>query len=567
MTDIIVASGDILSALAQMHLGSASRWVDFTLVISAMSPPLDTFEGRIRAGHTAPDGSPLIFPGDILRAKQAEAIGPDTHTGKSKSAKSGASYKKQWAGVSSQSPNPRIAIHTTGDPKNADIIYKADASAGQFSRLLSYSFSESVEDFEGAFSFSVESGEGQTIFDRVPIRSIVKIFEGSDDKPAFVGIIRRRNFSTSMGAQGVQRAITFSGKSITSLVADFQISLDNRISGVANATAKDLQLRTALTESPLSIIRFIELTQQHFFSISDAMAAGSAGGVTNTEVRNIINSFLGKNASDYVTVGGSEQQIKHNISTTLINESTNSLLEMWRNILPQPVYEVFSYCKNGEPKIMVRRVPFGEAEDGSDWSSLDIFHISPAFLTSYELEQSDEEVYTVFSSFVVGSAMSREFWMAVSQADNDNIIQRDRDKIAIYGFRMLQADFLGYNRRGNAEGADSESVKSSFEKLNKNLAYWYSRLDEMYYGSVTVITDFNQPYTNPRAGCRAKFLGGEFYIEKTEHKWVYGATPIIKLTLTRGLMYDENGIIKKGSAGEIKGVDSLYAELRGSGKE
>jgi len=63
----------------------------------------------------------------------------------------------------------------------------------------------------------------------------------------------------------------------------------------------------------------------------------------------------------------------------------------------------------------------------------------------------------------------------------------------------------------------------------------------MYYGSITLINDFNKPETNPRARCRAKFLGGEFYIDQVEHSWKYGDKPTIKLSISRGMVYDKGG--------------------------
>jgi hypothetical protein len=94
--------------------------------------------------------------------------------------------------------------------------------------------------------------------------------------------------------------------------------------------------------------------------------------------------------------------------------------------------------------------------------------------------------------------------------------------------------------------------------------YWYSRLDEMYSGSITLITDFNEPKNNPRAGCRAGFMGGEFYINQANHSWNFGGTPTIKLTVSRGMIYD-NGKMKAGKEGVIKNVGGRFSELENEG--
>ena len=126
-------------------------------------------------------------------------------------------------------------------------------------------------------------------------------------------------------------------------------------------------------------------------------------------------------------------------------------------------------------------------------------------------------------------------------------------------FRPLELSFMGFDRNGITD--KFESTADAIKALNKLSAYWYSRNDDMYSGTITVITDFKQPKTNPRIGNRAKFLGGEFYINKAEHTWTYGAAPIIKLSVSRGMMYDNAGIMIDGGAGIIKDVGKQYKEL------
>jgi hypothetical protein len=144
----------------------------------------------------------------------------------------------------------------------------------------------------------------------------------------------------------------------------------------------------------------------------------------------------------------------------------------------------------------------------------------------------------------------------VNQTGDDDIAIRDKAKIAIYGFKPLEISYRGYNRQGNEKGKEIDPLKQAFKALNKKAQFWYSRLDEMYSGTITVITDFIEPETNPRAGFRAGFLGGEFYITKTEHRWQYGGTPTITLTLTRGMHY-KNG----DYAGPLEDIGTMYKEL------
>jgi hypothetical protein len=476
-------------------------------------------------------------------------------------------HKGKWMGLEHQAPAPKLEIYTQGVPGTPDYTYSADPRGGTWSKLLAYSFSESVDSLEGAFSFTVENEEvdrkGTTVFDIIPIRSIIKIYEGDLNYPAFVGVIRRRHIGMSMDSGGPKRTITFSGKSIISCVAEYTVSLDVRIQGVTDAMAKTKDLETKLAIDNLTIKNFIISTWDYFHKVSMELSK-SQTGISNIAVAEVISDFIGA-VGDFVTVTGEEQKMRYNIAMVFFNQSNNSIADVWRNILPQSAYELFSYCDkaDGKPKVMVRQVPYGDPDKGNyDWKNLDIYVISPISLTAYDLDQNDEEVYTAFASYIIGSAMSREFYMAVNQTGNDTLVRYDPEKVSIYGFRPLEMTFNGYDRRGNTRNEETIGLEEAIRSLNERAAYWYSRLDDMYSGSVTICTDFNNPETNPRVGCRAKFLGGEFYINRTDHAWNYGGTPTIKLTLSRGMMYDDNGKMRSGrEEGVIKNVGKRFREL------
>jgi hypothetical protein len=461
-----------------------------------------------------------------------------------------------------------LEIYTEKDPQNPTYVYTADIKDGTYKKLLGYSFTEAVDDLEGSFSFTIEceevDKEGRTIFDVVPKRSIVKIYEGSKELPAFVGIIRRRRFGKTMTAQGIRKSVTFSGKSIISCVSEYMVSLDVRIQGVSDAMAKTKKLAAELAVSDLSIGDYIKTTWAYFNKVSEELN-NKLNGITNTETADVISKFIGSKIEDIVEVSGKEQKIGYNIATTFFNQANNSIVDIWRNILPQKVYELYAFCdKAGKPKIMARQVPFGDNNpdnQNDDWKNLEIYLISPISLIAYELEQADEEVYTAFASYLIGSPMSREFYLAVNQNGEDELVGYNPDKVAVYGFRPLELTFNGYDRQGNRAAEMLGNLKERFGLLNKRAEYWYSRLDDMYSGAITICTNFNEPETNPRIGCREKFLGAEFYIEKAEHTWTFGGTPTIKLKISRGMIYDENGKIRPGQDGVIKNISKRFREL------
>jgi hypothetical protein len=463
-------------------------------------------------------------------------------------------------GCDHQTPVPVIEIFKpeNEDPEKADIIYTANTPHGAYSKLLGYSFVEAADDLEGSFSFSVENeeaGDGKTVFDLVPVRSIVKIYEGDLERPAFVGIVRRRRMGASMTSQGVKRTITFSGKSVVSCIAEYTVSLDVRIQGVSDAISKTRDLTARLSKKSLSIKNFMAETWQYFKDISES------AGVVTTGIAEIINRHIGGGDS-FISVLGKERELRYPVACAFFNAGNNTITDVWRNILPKPVYELFSRCDGGKPKIIARQVPYGDPENGNDdWGNLDLYVISPVSLVSYDLEQSDEDVYTAFASYVVGSAMDKSFYMAENQTGKDTTVVHCPEKQKIYGFKPLEIVFNGYDRQGNADDGETESLKTAVMALNKTASYWFSRQDDMYAGSVTVCTDFNEPETNPRVGCRAGFLGGEFYIERAAHSWNFGGTPMIKLSLSRGMVYDENGKMRDGTGGIMKNVGGSYREF------
>jgi hypothetical protein len=468
--------------------------------------------------------------------------------------------KDKWTGTEYQTPAPVIEVYfpsntSTSEP---DYIFRPDTAAGAWSKLLGYNFSESVEDMEGTFTFTTENGEmgSRSIFDIIPLRSVVKIYEGDNKYPAFVGIIRHSKFNKQMTNQGIKRAITFSGKSIISCIVEYVISLDMRIPEVADAVSKQNELTIRLAEKQQTIKDFMKITWEYFKEVSES------AGISTVGLMEIINRYIGDGDPDkFIDIMGEEQYLRYNIACSFFNAGNNVIADVWKNILPKDAYELFQCCKNGEPKIIARQVPFGDPEHNySDWSNLDLYIISPISLIAYDLDRNDENVYTVFASYIIGAATSREFQMAARQG-RDSTVKFNHSKMKIYGFKPMMLTFNGYDRQGNTDGAQIDNTTQAIQKLNELAFYWYSRNDEMYSGTITLITDFRNPRTNPRVGCRARFLGGEFYIKKTDHSWTYGSTPIIKLSVSRGMMYDDSGMMVDGEAGIIKDIGKQYSEL------
>jgi hypothetical protein len=491
----------------------------------------------------------------------------------------GSIIKKARVNVEYQTPMPRIEILAPDyTAVTVELNHLKSAASGKYSSqaLLSYSFSEGTDDLEGGFSFTVENenvdDKGTALFDVIRPRSIIRIYEDADiDKPypAFVGIIRKRHFGVSMTSGGPKRSVIFSGKSVISCITEFMVSLDVKVGILADAAAKTKDLTDQLGKYEKTIDYFMKKTWEHFKDVSNTISENAGAEISNGKILDDIIDNEEIIGADFIRTAGKDTKIQYPIQTTFYNQSNNYITDVWRNILAPPVYEIFTLFEEseGKSKIIARQAPFGDPESGyQDWLDLDVYEISPTSLIGYDLDQSDEEVYTVFNSYVIGSPRSKEFYMAQKEADET--IQYDAAKCATYGYKLLTASFLGYDRSLTGESDQKKAETNFLTALNKKLKYWFSRLDEMYSGTITLITNFKKEKqengalhsTNPKAGCRLKFLGGQFYITKVEHSWNYGGTPIIRLTVSRGMVYDEQtGEMKK----EIPNIGKSYGELRG----
>jgi hypothetical protein len=126
----------------------------------------------------------------------------------------------------------------------------------------------------------------------------------------------------------------------------------------------------------------------------------------------------------------------------------------------------------------------------------------------------------------------------------------DEEKFGIYGFRPLYLSFHGYYKSKE----DDATTGDELTRLNKNLKEWFGDLEKMYTGSITMSTDVLNEM--PNAGEKIPFLGGEFYVVSSEHRWNYGGNPETSLAVARG------GDYSGGSFKELKDVAKRYQELK-----
>jgi hypothetical protein len=202
--------------------------------------------------------------------------------------------------VECQFPRPRIEIIK---PDGAVVWLKPDYpgfSPGGKSitsqNLLSYTFQEAVDDLMGGFSFSVENEmvgksahdkRGESLFDLIPLRSMVNIYEGERFSPAKVS-------------------------------SDVFPNLWFRwISG--------------FLEFP---IRQQKLKLEIFQGVSDEVPQSSR--FVNGRLLEIIDKeeYIGK---DFVLAAEGET-LQYPVAAMFYNQTNNYITDVWGNLLPKPVY-------------------------------------------------------------------------------------------------------------------------------------------------------------------------------------------------------------------------------------
>lgn len=444
-----------------------------------------------------------------------------------------------------KSAQPEIKIYDYDAPNEPIFVL---SPKGGYTQLLDYSFSEKTGDLNGSFNFSIAGGDNN-LFDKIKPLHIVKIFEGSNI-PCFTGIIKARNLSCSMGDSGVRRSISFSGNSITSLIANFQLIMDLKFLHVlkvqdADSLNKELIINIAELQANenLTIKQFLDLTWKTYLNytgvagkVSPAESADKTKSApSNILVYTIIKNFMTENFFEI----GNAAPLPIPIANAFFNQDINTVLQIWQTILSPPVYEIFSRVnKEGKTRVVVRETPF----DSKDWINLPIYEIKSYVLKDYSLRLSDEEVYTAFLGYIEGSELSPDQYVIIEEADankrDGSIISKDNKKFNIYGLKLCQVGFRGYHKDKQEMQQTVNAMKNFSERLKK----WFGKLDEMYTGSATIINTFDDDYKNrPHCGGRVKFLGGEFYIQGVEHRWSYGGAPVINLSLIRGGIYDGKG--------------------------
>ena len=153
-------------------------------------------------------------------------------------------------------------------------------------------------------------------------------------------------------------------------------------------------------------------------------------------------------------------------------------------------------------------------------------------------------------------------------ADNslDQVTVFDNDKLPIYGYRKLEANFPFFDLV-----AGREFVSRDYLKTNSRRMYaWYVNNVDFQSGEITMHTVEDQ-YIN--VGERIKYLQGadiQFYVEGIKRRMSYPGTMTTTYSVTRGYEYGTKTITIDGEAvvtPQVKRISQLGKKLIETEKE
>lgn len=430
--------------------------------------------------------------------------------------------------------------------------------------LMSYQFTESVNNFSGSFSVTIyediDVNDTECIFSRVRNLDVVFIYENSEkdernlekNDPVFIGVVHSKNIKSMMNNGKVNRITTLEGTGIYSLIGDLSVSLDiHSLTGVDAA-----QIQSEFTEKIKSKKTYKDIVMSLWDSFVQISEKVSKQGVTTSHLflKEMLLSFYPNSVGmeDWFEFSDTEN-LKYPIAASFFNQSVNNFSDMLRTLLPSNVFEIFGRVGyKGTPYLTIREMPFSPEK----WVKLPIATINPLFLTGYTISQNDSEVYNAFLAYIEGSAEDPAKYLTLAAIDNK--IQKNTEKMSKYGYRPLQVTFRGYDISSDLEKDDKPS--NTIIECTKKLKDWYGELDELYSGTINLVR--GQGDMLPAVGERVKFINYEFYVTDKSHNWSFGNPINITLNVSRGGFYNKAGMRDKNSPESKEKFGSRYAELK-----
>ncbi len=419
------------------------------------------------------------------------------------------------------------------DPDSGDVKVKFNIKD---SPLLSFSYSTNVRDTKGKFSITLYPDDLKTkehLLKKINTLDIVNIYQnitGKEQvtKPSFTGIVKTRKY-VSQCSDSVTRRLVVSGYSVAGLIDQFFINLDVNATSITAQAAGDEELRFTVNNlTDPSSLPTLDVVVDNMWK-SFCSLAKMYKKLSSIKMLDYIEKYVGSNPFDFE----SPPKLHYPLGSVFAGQTTQNFYSILNVLCTQPVYESFVFRDDeGKMRVKVREVPF---DVGDTWDKLPTQEIKPLDVKGFDFSLSDEEVYTIFFSYLDGYAIQEDIALktqAVETRQDSSLILYD-EKYQKYGYRPLFANFKGYSIQ---TGKKDTSTQDNITKLNSRLRDWYGNLENMLNGTINISCKTMDEM--PVTGGKIKFLGGEFYVEGVEVKWNYGGNTEATLIVSRGGKYD-----------------------------
>jgi hypothetical protein len=404
--------------------------------------------------------------------------------------------------------------------------------------LLSYSYNEIRQNIDSTFTLSItpeQDANGLTWIDKIASFDLVFIEEFG--KIRYCGLVRGVRYASRMGPEGPERSITVEGSDLGEALKIFRLTLDIKLFINSPAEIKDLQEKSEfISKGDASLEGAINFYYNSFKKIT--MERGERRqSVLLPLIEKYISVEVDKNCKTPLPIVQSMYQM-----------GVNTLYDILRKIIPEPMYELFGRwdAAKGKYVITARQCPFS----AGDWKALPIYAIKPIILKEYTIGASDSDVYTVYYGVAPSFGYTNNLVMVVDNLHKNIVV--DEELWKKYGYRPLSVE-LSFLKRSDIQPNDIESALTETANL---LHEWHRHNERFLSGVISVISYEDDAMKYPSIGGRLAMLGGEFYIDQIQRRWTYGQSPTSEINVSRGGVYD-NGAY----SGSINGLGKRMKEF------
>lgn len=417
-----------------------------------------------------------------------------------------------------------IVIKSSINSPETGVNFSSDIGYGYNNNLLSYSYTESMQNIQGSFSLSAVYSDD---LDKIEVHDIVEIKEGvtSQRKTAFIGLIKNISYSQKMNDQGqVTSVINITGTNIFGIISTTKFVIDRAIIGNLCQDEAVTKFQSVLSEA-VGKDKLLGNTINAFIKAFTDLKKENQQD--STYYNDIINS---------ITVDAGELKAKYPMTLGYLGGQRCTLWQLISQVVPPPVYECFLTLDSKETKyrLVVRECPFMAN------IKLDEKELDDLYLKGLELHKKDNEVYSYYLTTIAGSGLNKNIIMLLNDGQDDagdtskennadkqqsNVAYLDKDVMSRFGYRPLIVELGFFDNAQSQETASqvSQNISNALAKANKNN---HKKLS----GTIEALHD--SEIWN--VGTVIKSRGKAFYIEQIDTSWSYGQAHTRRFYVTRG---------------------------------